>query len=448
VRREAETVGIAFTLNGRPLHVRVRSSARLLDLLRDDLRLTGAKEGCGTGECGACTVIVNGKSVASCLMMGYQADGCQVETVEGLSEDGHIHPLQEAFVERGAVQCGFCTSGMILAAKAALDMGPPASAEAVREALSGNLCRCTGYGKIVQAVSRAALVHPPPAPSPVTPAAAPSYFCPHTLEEALEILAQREGEVRPLAGGTDLLLQVRSGRLDPGALFDISNVPELQGIEDQGERIMVGAGSTLDAIARSNLIATWAPPLREAAALVGSPQIRNRATLGGNLATASPLSDMIPALLSLDAIVHAVSVSARREVPVLDFLQASGATGLARDELILGVEIAKRRGIRGAYLRLSERRAFSRVKVSVAASMTFKDGRPEWVRVALGGSRIGRAQRAEKALMAGSHQGFRDALQAIQEESFAATDLLSSEAYRRAMAAVLLERAVRRLAEA
>ena len=151
----ADTIPIAFTLNGQPERLRIRSDDRLLDVLREDLRLTGAKEGCGKGECGACTVILDGQPVDSCLMMAYQADGAVVETIEGLARGERLHPLQEAFIEKGGVQCGICIPGMVLAAKALLDRNPAPGYEEIRHGLAGNLCRCTGYTKIFEAVQAA-----------------------------------------------------------------------------------------------------------------------------------------------------------------------------------------------------------------------------------------------------------------------------------------------------
>lgn len=147
---------VNFVLNGREQTIEVDSNRRLLDLLRDDLGLTGVKEGCGEGECGACTVIINGQAVNSCLMLAAQVDGMEVTTIEGLGDEEHLHPLQESFIEEGAVQCGFCTPGMIMSAKALLDHNPTPNKTEIVNALAGNLCRCTGYGKIVKAVERAA----------------------------------------------------------------------------------------------------------------------------------------------------------------------------------------------------------------------------------------------------------------------------------------------------
>ena len=147
---------VQFTLNGKQLSLDVEPGRPLLDVLRKDLGLTGTKEGCGQGECGACTVILNRKAVLSCLLPVARVENCSVTTIEGLETAEGLHPLQRAFVETGAVQCGFCTPGMILSAKATLDENPSPSEQEIREAISGNLCRCTGYGKIVEAIQYAA----------------------------------------------------------------------------------------------------------------------------------------------------------------------------------------------------------------------------------------------------------------------------------------------------
>jgi len=147
---------IKFKLNGRKVELDVPPGRRLLDLLREDLGLTGTKEGCGEGECGACAVIVDGKLRLSCLTTAIQVDGKEVLTVEGLARDGKLHPIQEALVETAGLQCGFCTPGFVMAAYALLLEKPRPTREEVRAWLSGNLCRCTGYEKIVDAVLLAA----------------------------------------------------------------------------------------------------------------------------------------------------------------------------------------------------------------------------------------------------------------------------------------------------
>ena len=146
---------IEWLLNGRPITLDLDPGRMLLDVLRNELGLKGTKEGCGRGECGACTVILNGQTVLSCLTPVGKVQGRSVTTIEGLATDEGLHPLQQAFIEAGAVQCGFCTPGMILSAKALLDEHRSLSEQEIREAISGNLCRCTGYDKIVEAIKRA-----------------------------------------------------------------------------------------------------------------------------------------------------------------------------------------------------------------------------------------------------------------------------------------------------
>jgi carbon-monoxide dehydrogenase small subunit len=148
---------ISFVLNGADVEVKVEDHWRLIDCLRDTLNLTGTKEGCGEGECGACTVLVDGKAVNSCLYPALEAEGKNIVTIEGLrGSENRLSPIQQAFVDSGAIQCGFCSPGMILAAKALLDCNPKPGVSDIREALQGNLCRCTGYVQIIEAVKKAA----------------------------------------------------------------------------------------------------------------------------------------------------------------------------------------------------------------------------------------------------------------------------------------------------
>lgn len=148
---------ISFVLNGTDTCIDVAPDKRVIDVLREDLGLTGTKEACGSGECGACTVLVDGKARLSCLMVAAQLKDRNLITIEGLGSEKAPHPIQEAFIEHGAVQCGFCTPGMALSAAALLKTSPSPSREEIREGISGNLCRCTGYQKIVDAISAAAV---------------------------------------------------------------------------------------------------------------------------------------------------------------------------------------------------------------------------------------------------------------------------------------------------
>lgn len=147
---------LRFSLNGTETHLDISADRRVVDVLREDLGLTGTKESCAAGDCGACTILVDGESKLSCLMLAAQLQGREVITIEGLADENNLHPIQEAFAEHGAVQCGFCIPGMILASMDFLQRNPTPSREEIREALTGNLCRCTGYQKIVDAVQAAA----------------------------------------------------------------------------------------------------------------------------------------------------------------------------------------------------------------------------------------------------------------------------------------------------
>jgi carbon-monoxide dehydrogenase small subunit len=147
---------LSLQVNDEPVDVLVDSYKTLLEVLREDLQLTGTKHGCELGECGACAVLVDDEPVLSCLMVAAECQNRRVQTIEGLGEHGRLHPLQEEFADRGAAQCGYCTPGILMTAKALLDREPHPSRERIREALSGNLCRCTGYNQIIEAVEAAA----------------------------------------------------------------------------------------------------------------------------------------------------------------------------------------------------------------------------------------------------------------------------------------------------
>ncbi len=159
MRKSKSLVKIKFKLNGKLIEVKTSPNRRLLDLLRDDLNLTGTKEGCSIGECGACTVIMNGKAVNSCLVLAPEINDAEVITIEGISQNGNLHSLQENFLKHGAVQCGFCTPGMILSAYALLQKYPQPDEEMIKEAITGNLCRCTGYKQIIEAIKESVYDH-------------------------------------------------------------------------------------------------------------------------------------------------------------------------------------------------------------------------------------------------------------------------------------------------
>lgn len=151
-----EKMEISLNVNGTSHFVAIYPNETLLDVLREKLDLTGAKEGCGEGVCGSCTVQMDGKPIRSCLTLALEAEGAEIQTVEGLADQDQLSPLQQSFIDHGAVQCGFCTPGMLMSAAALLKMNPRPAEKEIRKALAGNICRCTGYAKIVEAVAHAA----------------------------------------------------------------------------------------------------------------------------------------------------------------------------------------------------------------------------------------------------------------------------------------------------
>jgi carbon-monoxide dehydrogenase small subunit len=155
-RADVQSIPVSFTLNGRPQEIEVEPHELLLDVVRERLGLTGAKRSCDVQVCGACTLLVDGRPVSACTMLAFEVRERSVLTIEGLAEDGKLHPLQEAFIEHGGFQCGFCTPGMILAAKALLDENPSPTEDQLKHFMHGNICRCTGYKKIIESIIAAA----------------------------------------------------------------------------------------------------------------------------------------------------------------------------------------------------------------------------------------------------------------------------------------------------
>ncbi len=147
-----EKIKLSMILNGKPISLLIKPYARLVDVIRDDLGLTGTKEGCGVGECGACTVIADGAAINSCLTLAASMEGKHITTIEGVMDQDRLHPLQEAFIKHNAMQCGFCTPGLVLSAKALLDENPSPTEDEIKTAISGNLCRCTGYQQVIEAI--------------------------------------------------------------------------------------------------------------------------------------------------------------------------------------------------------------------------------------------------------------------------------------------------------
>ena len=449
-----------FTVNGRAVEVAVPGGRRLLDVLRLDLGLTGSKEGCGEGECGACSVLVDGEVVDSCLVPVCQVEGKEIRTVEGLASDGQLDPIQAAFLATGGVQCGICTPGMLMAGRAFLDSGPgtaPTDA-AIREAIAGNLCRCTGYGKIVEAIRLAAADRVPAMAVPESGLARaqdldralidlddPASVRPGTLPEALALLAS--GAWRPIAGGTDAMVERAAGIPDARGYLDLGALDELRGIRLEDGALVLGAATTYDELRRSALVAANVPVLAQMAAQVGAVQIQNRGTLGGNIATASPAGDSLPVLLALNAEIVVGSARGERTIAAAAFFPAYRRTALAADELILRIRVPIRPDRTVVFRKVGTRQAQSISVVVLAVAWHSEHGAWHDVRVALGSVAPTpiRARAAEAALEGAppSEEVAAVAAATLAAEIAPIDDVRSTAEYRREVAGRALHRIVR-----
>jgi xanthine dehydrogenase small subunit len=494
---------ISFTVNGHPAEVTAEGGRRLLDVLREDLGLTGTKEGCGEGECGACSVLIDGRVVNSCLVPVCQVEGRDVRTVEGMADGGRADMLQAAFLATGAAQCGFCAPGMLAAGRAFLDSGAPHTEAAIREAIAGNLCRCTGYTKIVEAIElaasnptgkvmpgwqavarpaadaggRRAQAEPEPEPEPEEKVAAAetspdgshdlAAVSPATLDEALRLLAERR--CRPVAGGTDLMVALAAGTAGAGSpLLDLWKLDELRGIrletrsgpaEGPGT-LVLGALTTYAEIRRSPLVAEHLPVLAEMAAVVGAAQIQNRGTIGGNIANASPAGDSLPVLLATDAVIVVRGIGGERRVPAAAFFTGYRTTARSPEELIVRVEIPLPAGRRVRFRKVGTRHALAISKVVMAVA--WHENEPEaaagagaagatasWhdVRVAVGSvAPVPMRARAAEAILEGAAPTPATAdraARAIAAEIVPIDDVRSTASYRRSVTASILRRIVR-----
>jgi xanthine dehydrogenase small subunit len=446
---------IRFTLNGGPVEIAGTSPmTTVLDWLRDQRGLKGTKEGCAEGDCGACTVVLERadgrhEAINACIAMLGQMDGQGVRTVEGLRDkDGAAHPVQRALAESDATQCGFCTPGFVMTAYAFAAGGEPAETETIHDALAGNLCRCTGYRPIVEAITKVARVATEPAslPPPRTASAVfgDCFFAPRSLPELLA-LRSKYPEALLLAGGTDLGLLASRARKPPQAVIHVAHVPELNVI-DVGERdLTIGAAVTY-ARAMPILVEAF-PALHTYLARLGSRQIRALGTIGGNLGTASPIGDMPPVLLALEARLKLVSARGARELPLEDFFLGYRKTALAPDEIIQGLTIPRLwQGESFHCDKVSKRRDQDISAVAGAYRLRIKHGKMDDARIAFGGMAAipKRAGNAEAALL---KDGFDAARAALPKDFQPIDDWRGSAEYRLQVAINLLRRLELRIAQ-
>lgn len=344
--------GIKFTLNGSEVTYSGSAEDRLLDVLRNTYLCRSVKCGCGEGECGACAVLIDrGILMNSCCVSVGFVEGREVTTLEGFREREaeRFAVLDRAFAEMSAVQCGFCTPGMLLAAEALLSAIPHPTEEQVRSEMSGNLCRCTGYNAIVKAVLKASEEMPPHRKTDEVRIVSKGSFTAGSLAEAIELRGKYG--LTPYAGGTDLVpaaARAAEGGTPlkhSGYLF-LHNVPELRRITDDGEYVRIGACVTFAEALNDPLVPQL---MKEAAAGIGSPAVRNAGTFGGNAANGSDKADTIPAAFAMDAKLRIASPRGERITGIEEFHLGHKKTTLADDELIVEILLPKRSG--GHYFR-------------------------------------------------------------------------------------------------
>jgi xanthine dehydrogenase small subunit len=402
---------ISFSLNEELVTSEVGEQELLLNTLRGRFGLKSVKEGCGIGECGTCTVLIDEETHYSCLTLASKVDGHNVKTVEFLGDAGMLHPLQEAFIKYGAVQCGYCTPGMLLSAYSLLLKHRTPDREMIKEAISGNLCRCTGYIQIEEAIGQAAKEvagrKSPAFPGQVQVASSESedqsklnspqssVLSPQSKHDVLAYLAGH-ADAKVIAGGTDLLVALRKGEIE-GPLADISNLPELKGIVQDDGQIRIGATATHAQISGDTNVIDNAKSLSLACGWVGSPQIRNMGTIGGNLVNASPAADSLAPLLIHDAVVTLESLNHlsrpplskgglthQRRIKLEDFIVAPYKTLIEYNELLTSVTLKALPGYREGYRRVTKRATWAIARLSVAWAIREEEGIFKDVRIAIG----------------------------------------------------------------
>ena len=440
-------MNMSFLLNGKSVSVAPKTgSESLLDYLRLEADLCGTKEGCNEGDCGACTVIVTGQDgvprpMNACILFLPQLQGCSVRTVEGLpGPDGALHPVQQAMITHHGAQCGFCTPGFVTTMAAAHATGETD----FDTALAGNLCRCTGYAPIIRAAQAAAHA---PVPSwmverPEAPAlqSRDDIFCPRSSDELAQWYA-RNPEATLIAGGTDVGLWVTKKMQDLGPVAFVSHAEDLRQIHDEKDSLRIGAAVTI-----TNLMQAIRPisaSLHQLLSRYGSPQVRNAATIGGNIVNGSPIGDGSPALIAMGARLVLRRADERRTVNLEDFFIAYQQQDRRLGEFVESIELPKAQDRLRCY-KLSKRFDQDISAVCGCFNLEQEAGVITQARIAFGGMAAtpARARKTEAALCGQpwSLETFQQASSAMAEDFTPLSDMRASAGYRAQAAGNMLIR--------
>ncbi len=468
---------VRFVSRGQVVHVgpEIPHTMTALDYLRLRLRRTGSKEGCAEGDCGACTVVIGEavdgrlryRAMNACILFVHQLDGKALFTVEDLALPGEqegetLHPVQQAMVETHASQCGFCTPGFVMSLFAYFHEQRDADDESLKDALAGNLCRCTGYRPILAAGRRMfelaredrftamenailtqlaglqrsrMLRHSTPQGD---------FLAPRSIAELTEALASLPaGEAWLLAGGTDIGLWVTKQQRQPRSIVYIGRVAELQEIRDNGDTIEIGAGVTYaDALAA---IETLHPDFARMVRRLGSVQIRNSGTIGGNIANGSPIGDTMPALIALGATVTLRGKAGVRSLPLEDFYLGYRKTALAPGEFVQSITVPKPAADSHFAVYKLSKRFDQDISALLGAFHVKLDGRTvRDARIAFGGMAAipAPAHKAEAALRGAAFapDAIEPAAAALAEDFQPLSDMRASAAYRLLAAQNLLRK--------
>jgi xanthine dehydrogenase small subunit len=424
-------MSVTFSLNGEVITVDVEPTTTLLDWLREVRGLTGTKEGCNEGDCGACTVMVTDESGArslnACILFLPQLHGKSVRTVEGIAgPDGSLHPVQSAMIERHGSQCGFCTPGFVVS----MAVGHLNGRSDHDDLLAGNLCRCTGYAPIVRAAEAAAAAPIPDWMRDAPPTVSTAEFAPETTDE-LASWYEANPNATLIAGATDVGLWVTKQMRDLKQLAFLNRCRDLQEITETGDAVRIGAGVTMAKLLPH--LRVWHPSYAEMVRRYGSEQVRQAATIGGNVANGSPIGDNPPALIALAATLHLRKGDRRRDLAIEDFFIEYGKQDRAPGEFVEAITIPKSAPELRCY-KLSKRFDQDISAVCGCLNIIVEGGKVSAARIAFGGmaGTPKRASACEEALIGSdwSETTVKSAMAAMANDYTPLTDMRASAGYR------------------